>query len=562
MSNIDETNTFFRHEFGSFERYTKGIGSKLLKKWGYKGGGLGKDEQGIQDPIIVRKRKKRRGLHHKELNPNSDFNYVEISENYSISDSSQVNLDILQLERSNKDSEVYIDLPVDTNAEPPKTILSVYELDEIEQYCNYIASSIEHSFSHFEESHLNTKTYNRINNIPLYPSTNFSSIPQEFDTNNENMLLDLLDLDSSLSNPISNLRKVDIFTQKCILIKNTTFSQVKIAFQELQYALGDYYEKCNLNLLSFALSYQDILKTIESWNFQELDTEVKDVDNFEEIDNNLNTFLEWKYFFQSQTTFKTHHIWNQIVMLISRKLYNYFHKHWTNLSLNDLTDAKLNYSINLLIAWHSYITMDDILSSIIINSLQQLIEKWNPTQYNNPKLFEILGYLDNIFEEHMEDIHILIYNKLFILFSDHKDNDDIIKKHSSLLLQLKENLPIVLDLLSSNLFIPNILKYLKNIALESMDLSKLELIEKVFEWGDYISHISMKPLIYNHVLPLLNQLIEKMMKEDNVDYDIIIKKYLNWKATLVKWNIDDDINIRKELRRMLQKMNDIMDSTI
>lgn len=49
--------------FGGFERHTRGIGGKLLKQMGYRGGhGLGRNGQGIVNPIQPRKLKKRAGL--------------------------------------------------------------------------------------------------------------------------------------------------------------------------------------------------------------------------------------------------------------------------------------------------------------------------------------------------------------------------------------------------------------------------------------------------------------------------------------------------------------------
>ena len=67
VCNSSLSSIFSQNEcFGAFERYKRGIGSKLLMKMGYEGKGLGKHAQGIIEPIVVEERPRYLGLGYRQ----------------------------------------------------------------------------------------------------------------------------------------------------------------------------------------------------------------------------------------------------------------------------------------------------------------------------------------------------------------------------------------------------------------------------------------------------------------------------------------------------------------
>jgi hypothetical protein len=74
-------------EIGCFEKYTKGVGSKIMNNIGYDGKGLGKNGQGIQKPIQMCVRPINEGLGYEGPTRNATIKFMK-EETLTIGESS------------------------------------------------------------------------------------------------------------------------------------------------------------------------------------------------------------------------------------------------------------------------------------------------------------------------------------------------------------------------------------------------------------------------------------------------------------------------------------------
>ncbi|KAI9185537.1 hypothetical protein LWI28_008211 [Acer negundo] len=98
-------------EIGGFEKYTKGIGLKLLRKIGYKGGCLGKNQQGIVSPIEAKMRPKNMGMGFNETAPETRVTADEklVMPMPELQHNLRLILDLTQLDIQNIDEDLRIE---------------------------------------------------------------------------------------------------------------------------------------------------------------------------------------------------------------------------------------------------------------------------------------------------------------------------------------------------------------------------------------------------------------------------------------------------------------------
>ncbi len=329
-----------------WEYSSKGIGRKILEKYGYSDGkGLGRNEDGIPTPIepaikhdkfgidYMKSSNNKRRFEHKFTNEES-IPTVELPEIEDVSALVDTEERTIHIEKNTLEREEICEVSPETIAmwnemydqkcsqeqqeQIDRLTASIQSL--LKQLSNMIPSQSDHSSPRSEEVELFSFEF---------PSQ-FRSLSQ-YDA-------------ELLQDNISHIfQLLDSATKSTFILP---FDQIVELAQTLQFNYADQYEDLQLETAIFLLGYLSISKQLENWNFSTWwkHHPLPDDDSLrqhtyqilvEEQNQYVKQYVTWKDFMSDRVSFATHHLWNQITYQVRSILQDFIQPflHETELSV-------------------------------------------------------------------------------------------------------------------------------------------------------------------------------------------------------------------------------------
>jgi glycerol-3-phosphate responsive antiterminator len=456
-----------------WEKYSNGVGRKILLKYGYKKGkGLGKFENGIEEPIKVYKRPVERGGLSYEIS-STKRQFVETP---NISSTMEFAKSKIDRNDCNKEDEHFdpnptiicepstICLPPPLDASPAqveildKQILQIKQLVKImeEKYSTQPVTSFLPPFSEYTAGQAEAQI-KKLSSVLLILQNLSETPPQELDFER------VIELDKLIGDSIPDL-----------------------------------YKNVSIDQYILFIVYPHFMHQLSIWNFEE--NRPVNPDDMEETDLCLaylqayrDQFISWRDFVSKKISFQNHHLWNNISLKISLIISDFV----LNTSTFNIENTS-KFLVKLLAMWVK------VLPSCAVNIEHMIVDKIQREVIaielkDVSKIYAwVEPWVHYLGIQEMESVLVVVYSKLeATLNQDLKINDFSVIQ---VLLPWKYTLTTYLYQKLLNLFIiPMLKKYLQQFEILPSK-QELNMLWNILQWYDLFNENHTTLNIYINLL--------------------------------------------------------------
>ncbi|TRZ10764.1 hypothetical protein HGM15179_016336 [Zosterops borbonicus] len=573
-------------DFGSWERHTKGIGQKLLQKMGYvPGRGLGKNAQGIINPIEVKQRKGRGAMgaygSERTLQSLQDFSVVDSEKKTE----EEFQMELSQWQKGPNGSKKQPKYSYKTVEElkaqgriskqlavPQKELSQVKVIDmtsrEPKVYYSYSQISRKHNIPDDSPQHplgrdskpqgfaLPELEYNLqllidITEQEIIQSDRQLQYERDMVVNLSHEIQKMTEVLSHEEKAISNLSKVLDMVDECERQMQPgcenplTLDECAKIFETLQDKYYEEYRMSDRVDLAVAIVFPLMKEYFKNWD------PLKDCTYGTEIIGKWKTLLEngqlLSHSGQDLSTNAFHRLMWEVWMPYVRNIV----ARWQPRNCGCMVDF-LDSWVNVVPLW----ILDNILDQLIFPRLQEEVESWNPLTDTVPIHSWIHPWLP-LMQARLEPLYSPIRNKLANALQKWHPSDSSAK----FVLQPWKDVftPSSWEAFMVKNIVPKLGMCLNELIINPHE-QHMDVFYWVIDWEGMISVSSLTGLLEKHFFPKW-LLVLCFWLSNSPNYDEIIKWYLGWKS-LFSDQVLAHPSIKDKFNEALDIMNRAVSSSV